>query len=321
VTFGQPGTDRPGDSGAASTGSTGRPPEPVGDRAADAPSGAAGTATTDDAAPAGATASSSRRRRKPRLSFMQELPFLVLAALVLAVVIKAFVVQAFYIPSDSMEQTLHGCTGCHGDRVMVNKLSYDIHGIHRGDVVVFDGKDNYQDQAPVSTVTGNPVQRALHHAADWVGLAPEGTDYIKRVIGLPGDRVMCCDDQGRVLVNGHALDETYVYIDQPGYSMQFKQIVVPKDRVFVMGDHRNDSYDSRVPTVGSIPEKDVIGRAFIRIWPPSRWGWLAQPKTFRDWPKNAATAAASPLALSSALVLGARGAVGTRRRRRARRGR
>jgi signal peptidase I len=247
---------------------------------------------------------------------MQELPFLVLAALVLAIVIKAFVVQAFYIPSDSMERTLHGCPGCHGDRVMVNKLSYDFHGIHRGDIVVFDGKDNYQDQAPATTVTGNPVQRALHHVADWIGLAPEGTDYIKRVIGLPGDKVACCDDQGRVTVNGHPLNEPYVFIDQPGYSMQFHQVTVPKDRVFVMGDHRNDSYDSRVPQVGSIPEKDVIGRAFVRIWPPSRWGWLSQPKTFRDWPKNAAVAGSSPFGLSAALVIGVRSAIGLRRRRR-----
>jgi signal peptidase I len=245
---------------------------------------------------------------------MQELPFLIVAALLLAILIKAFIVQAFYIPSGSMERTLHGCDGCRGDRVMVNKLVYHLHGIRRGDIVVFDGKDNYADRQPVSTGTGgNPVSRGAHKVADWIGLAPEGTDYIKRVIGLPGDRVACCDAQGRVTVNGHALVEPYVYIDQPGYRMTFQQVVVPPGHIFVMGDHRNDSYDSRAQDVGPIPTHDVVGRAFVRIWPPSRWHWLGRPDTFSHWPSHTA-AAATPFALSTALVSGT--AVLRRRRRR-----
>jgi signal peptidase I len=216
-----------------------------------------------------------------------------------------------------MERTLHGCDGCRGDRVMVNKLAYHFHDIRRGDIVVFNGKDNYGVRPTITTTGGNPVSRGLHRIADWVGLAPEGTDYIKRVIGLPGDTVACCDAQGRVTVNGHALVESYVFIDQPGYSMTFKQVVVPKGHVFVMGDHRNDSYDSRAPDVGPIPTDDVIGRAFVTIWPPSRWRWLSRPSTFSNWPAHTA-AAVNPLGLSSALVLGGAGVRRlTRRRRRA----
>ena len=290
MTLGHPGADRPGD----------RPDAPPGDPVeahGNPADGAAVDSVAVDSAAADRAATGTgsspaghhpAHRRKPRLSFMQELPFLVVAALVLAIIIKAFVVQAFYIPSDSMERTLHGCTGCHGDRVMVNKLAYKFHDIHRGDIVVFDGKDNYQDRVTTVPESGNPVRRAIHHVADWIGLAPEGTDYIKRVIGLPGDVVACCDDSGRVTVNGHALVEPYVYIDQPGYSMQFQQVRVPQGRVFVMGDHRNDSYDSRVAQVGSIPTNDVIGRAFVTIWPPSRWRWLSQPETFHNWPTNTA---------------------------------
>jgi signal peptidase I len=253
---------------------------------------------------------------------MQELPFLVVAALVLAIVIKAFVVQAFYIPSGSMERTLHGCEGCHGDRVMVNKLSYDIHGIRRGDIVVFDGKDNYPGRVTVTAnAGGNPVTRALHRVADWIGLAPEGTDYIKRVIGLPGDTVACCTG-GRVTLKPKGssqtkvLDEPYLYVDQPGYDMSFKPVVVPAGHVFVMGDHRNDSYDSRAAQVGSIPEKDIIGRAFVIIWPPSRWRWLGTPSTFHHL--SSAAGGAAPFVASSAVVFGA-WRVRRGRRRRARR--
>jgi signal peptidase I len=108
-----------------------------------------------------------------------------------------------------------------------------------------------------------------------------------------------------VTVNGHALIEPYVFIDQPGYSMTFKQVVVPRGHIFVMGDHRNDSYDSRAPDVGPIPTNDVVGRAFVTIWPPSRWRWLGRPATFKDWPTH--TAAATPLLLSSVIVFGAAG--------------
>jgi signal peptidase I len=248
-----------------------------------------------------------RGRRKPRLSFWQELPILILIAGVLSVIIRTFAVQAFYIPSGSMERTLHGVkTG--GDRVMVNKLSYRFGEIHRGDIVVFDGKDNYSDWRTPAAPT-NVVARVT----TWIGLRPQGTDFIKRVIGLPGDHVVCCDANGRVTVNGHALNETYLYSTGGGDQEKTFDTVVPPKHLWVMGDHRDDSQDSRF--VGPIPENDVIGRAFVIIWPPSRWRGLGTPHTFQDWPKNAA--AASPFLGSVALVTAA-DQLRRRRRRRTR---
>jgi signal peptidase I len=244
-----------------------------------------------------------RHRRGPRLSFWQELPILIVVAVGLAVLIKAFLFQAFFIPSGSMEKTLHGCPGCQGDRVMVNKLVYHLRGIKRGDIIVFDGKDNYPNETTLDTVPSNPVSRVLHDVSSFVGLTPRGTDFIKRVIGLPGDTVQCCDLKGRVEVNGVAIDEPYIYVDpgQVDTSKTFGPVTVPKGRLWVMGDHRNASQDSRLIKVQTVPEKDVIGRAFVTIWPPSRWRWLS-PRSYGGIPAHAAGAA--PMLLSVALVLG-----------------
>jgi signal peptidase I len=279
------------------------------------------SAVPEDGAPEDGVADSTEapatvvkaKEHKPRLSFWQELPILVAVAVGLAVLIKSFLFQAFFIPSGSMEQTLHGCTGCQGDRVMVNKVVYHLRGIHRGDIVVFNGKDNYPDEAPIETVPGNIVSRVFHDVADFVGLTPKGTDYIKRVIGLPGETVQCCDSQGRVEVNGVGLNEPYIYVD-PGMTdtnKTFGPVVVPKGELWVMGDHRNMSQDSRF--VKAVPEKDVIGRAFVVIWPPSRWKFLS-PRSYGGIP--AQVAGASPMLLGSALVLAG---TGLRRRRRRRR--
>ena len=216
-------------------------------------------------------------QRRPRLGFWQELPLLVAIAVAVAVLIKSFLFQAFFIPSGSMEQTLHGCPGCRGDRVLVNKAVYHLRGIRRGDIVVFDGKDNYPDEAPLTVEPTNPVSRGLHDAADFLGLTPTGTDYIKRVIGLPGDVVRCCDEAGNVEVNGVALSEPYRYVD-PGatdLNKAFGPKTVPQGTLWVMGDHRNMSKDSRF--VGFVPEEDVVGRASVIIWPPSRWTLLSPP--------------------------------------------
>jgi signal peptidase I len=242
-----------------------------------------------------------------RLPGWVEFPILVVIAVGLAVLIKTFLLQAFFIPSGSMETTLHGCDGCHGDRILVNKVVYDFRGIHRGDIVVFDGKDNYQDDESPEPVPSNIVSQWLHDVISFVGLSPKGTDYVKRVIGLPGDVVKCCDPQGRVEVNGVALNEPYVFEDD---HHTFGPVTVPAGKLWLMGDHRNSSQDSRY--VGSVPKKDVIGRAFVTIWPPSRWRLLS-PVTYHGVP--AAAAGAAPMALAAAVVV----PVGLLRRRRRRR--
>ncbi|MDX6227490.1 MAG: signal peptidase [Frankiales bacterium] len=269
----------------------------------------------DEPVEAAAPQTTKTHEHKPRLSFWQELPILVAVAVGLAVLIKSFLFQAFFIPSGSMEQTLHGCQGCQGDRVMVNKVVYHLRGIKRGDIVVFNGKDNYPDESPVQAEPSNIVSRALHDVADFVGLTPKGTDYIKRVIGLPGDVVQCCDAQGRVTVNGVGLDEPYIYVD-PGMTdtnKTFAPVTVPKGTLWVMGDHRNMSQDSRFIHPSTVPESDVIGRAFVVIWPPSRWKFLS-PRSYAG--VSAHLAGASPMIFGAAVVLAGTGLRSRRRRRR-----
>ncbi len=225
-----------------------------------------------------------------RRSFWRELPLLVVVALILALLVKAFVIQAFRIPSGSMEDTL-----LVGDRVLVNKIVYDFRGINRGDIVVFNGQGSWDPAA--TPPPGAPVPRFYHDVLRFVGLESDGTDYIKRVIGLPGDRVRCCDADRRITVDGVALNENgYLY---PGSNPSLQQfnIVVPPDRVWVMGDHRADSADSRyhmqAPGSGTIPTDEIVGRAFIVIWPPSQLETLPIPGTFKQAALHAAGAAAT----------------------------
>jgi signal peptidase I len=222
----------------------------------------------------------AEERANDKRSFWRELPLLFAVALVLALLIKAFAIQAFRIPSGSMEDTLRV-----GDRVLVNKMVYDLRGIDRGDIVVFSGQGSWDPPTPPDPGE-NPLARAYHGMLRAVGLETDGTDYIKRVIGLPGDRVACCDAQGRITVNGIALREgSYLY---PGSdpSVQKFSIVVPRGRLWVMGDHRADSADSRYhrqdPGDGTIPVNEVVGRAFVVIWPPSQFQALPIPKTFQQ---------------------------------------
>jgi len=238
---------------------------------------------------------------KPGGSFWRELPVLVIVALGLALVIKAFLVQAFFIPSGSMEKTLHGCPGCSGDRVLVNKLTYRFRDVHRGEIVVFNGVDSWTPEVAVTTPT-NPLQRVLRDAGAAFGVAPPGEeDYIKRVIGIPGDSVACCDSKGHVTVNRVALTEPYVYQDD---HRPFGPAKVPAGRLWVMGDHRGFSADSRLhtgdPGGGTISERHVIGRAFVIVWPPSRIGILPVPKTFSAPALQHAASSAVPAALGLA---------------------
>src|SRR5262245_32455625 len=176
-----------------------------------------------------------KKRKKPG-SFWKELPVLIGVALVLALVIKAFAVQAFYIPSASMENTLKI-----GDRVLVNKIVYHTRDIARGDTVVFSGLDSWDPEVTYSQPS-NPISKVLHAIGGAFGLVPGEKDYIKRVIGIPGDRVRCCDAGGHITVNGVPLQETaYLYPHNKPSGQQFGPITVPPGRLWVMGDHRDVS--------------------------------------------------------------------------------
>ena len=252
-----------------------------------------------------------RGKRRPGMSWWVELPILLVFALVLALLIKSFVVQAFFIPSSSMENTLEI-----GDKVLVNKLVYDFRSIHRGDVVVFNGDGSWD---PVPAQPAPLFSRLWDSVSGLFGTAPGVHDYIKRVIGVPGDHVACCNRQGQVTVNGVPLSEkSYLYPGDAPSEQRFS-IIVPAGRLWVMGDHRSVSWDSRGhmsdPGDGTIPENHVVGRAFVIVAPISRWRILPIPATFQQ-PKltasGTAALAANPalgglqvLRTSGASVLGA----------------
>jgi signal peptidase I len=254
-----------------------------------------------------------------------ELPALVLLAIVIAIVVKTFVVQPFYIPSESMEKTLHGCTGCHGDRILVNKPIYDLRDPHPGDIVVFHAPPGWDAEPPVRPPS-NPILRTVRGFGQLIGfIPPDGQVLVKRVIAIGGQTVKG-DNQGHVMVSNNGpdgtfrtLNEPYVFVD-PGQQSNltaFGPVTVPKGRIWVMGDHRNDSADSRYhcssgqegtaadltcdPTSSTVPVKDVIGKAFVIAWPPSRWRTLGTPSTFKGAALSAAPAV--PSAVSMATVL------------------
>ncbi len=205
---------------------------------------------------------------KRRGSFWRELPILLGVAILVAVLVRAFVLQTFYIPSPSMEHTLNVL-----DRVLVNKLVYDFRDPHRGEIIVF--------KAPTEWQSGT-----------------EGEDFIKRIIGVPGDHIVCCDAQHRLMINGHSIDEPYIYHDADGTQDAAADkdfdITVPKDRLWVMGDHRSASGDSLEHweetgdiTKSTITEDSVVGRAFTVFWPVSRATWLTVPQGFDSVPDPA----------------------------------
>lgn len=232
---------------------------------------------TAHAAPPPVGAETVPDKAKRPSSFWRELPILVVIALGLAFLLKTFLIQAFFIPSGSMETTLQV-----GDRVMVNKLAYRIGDIQRGDVIVFNGVDSWDPEIELAD-TGNVFTRGLQSVAGVFGFASANEkDYIKRVIGLPGDRVVCCDKEDRITVNGVPIDEPYLYEGNKPSNDPF-DVHVPDDRLWVMGDHRSASSDSRAhigdPGGGSIPVDSVVGRAFVIIWPFSDTGFLTRPDT------------------------------------------
>jgi len=204
----------------------------------------------------------------------QELGLLLVVALVLAVVVKAFLVQAFYIPSASMNDTL-----VENDRILVEKPSLWWGSPHRGDVVVFADPGGWLDPAESRPPT-NPVTRAL----EAVGLHPTGGHLVKRVIGVGGDRVTCCDSAGRVSVNGVALHERSYLAPGAAPSTDDFDVRVAPGYLWVMGDNRGDSADSRAhlgdPGGGQVPVDDVVGRAVAVVWPVGHATVLHRPATF-----------------------------------------
>ncbi len=223
------------------------------------------------------TATPPTSASKGKKSYLRELPGIVITALVISVLIKTFLVQAFYIPSGSMENTL-----LVDDRVLVNKLTDKSDEVHRGDVVVFRDPGGWLN-GPSATTGSGPVSW-LRDALVFVGLAPAvgEEDLIKRVIGVGGDKVACCD-QSRVTVNGVPLDEPYLFPDDDPSLEEFA-VTVPKGELWVMGDHRSVSEDSRAhrnqPGKGFVPIDDVVGRAFTIVWPLDRTQLLRRPATF-----------------------------------------
>lgn len=268
-------------------------PNSAGSDAAQVPDGEAAEADEDED-------EEPEEAPRGRWSFLTEMVVLFAVALTIALLIKTFVVQPFYIPSASMENTL-----LVGDKVLVNKLVYHLRPIDRGDIVVFNGEGSWDPPVAQSATHHNVVVRVyddtigalLHSIAGLFGTSPGQTDYIKRVIGVPGDHVKCCNGQGQITVNGVPLSEkSYIF---PGArpSQDPFNVVVPPGRIWVMGDNRAESADSRLHDCrysdpertcypfdrnGTVPENKVIGRAFLIVWPPRRFRVLPIPSTFEQ---------------------------------------
>jgi signal peptidase I len=250
----------------------------------------------------------ARREDARKGSLLRELPVLLLIAFVLALIVKTFFVQAFFIPSGSMEQTLHGCTGCTGDRVLVNKVPYWFGEPEPGDIVVFKGPDTWSPEVAVSQPS-NWLAGALLWLGRTVGVAPPSEDdFVKRVIAVGGQTVQCCDAEGRVTVDGEPLDEPYIFENTPIEGRAFGPVTVPQGRLWVMGDHRSASADSKAHMgdrySGTIGVDDVIGKAAVIVWPIGRFGLLDSP----DIQGNQASAAGSAASLAPYAV-GVAGAV------------
>jgi signal peptidase I len=265
----------------------------------------------------GASVATGRRKpgsgKQSNRPLIRELPLLVVVALIIAVVIKTFVVQAFVIPTGSMQDTLEI-----NDKILVNKLVYHFRPIHAGDIVVFNGAGSWN--AP--TASGPPpnvlarayddtLRKLFDSVAGLFGTPIGQTDYVKRVIGVPGDHVVCCTAQGLITVNGVPLHEqSYLYPgDRPGshpYGIPGHfNVTVPPGYLWVLGDHRGISDDSRGhemdPGNGMIPENMVIGRAFVIVWPTSQWRVLQIPATFDQPGITKASSSAAGMGRSAAL--------------------
>lgn len=233
-----------------------------------------------------------RPRRRPdrgAAGFLRDLVVIVVVAILASFLIKTFLVRSFFIPSESMQNTLQV-----NDRILVNELVPGIIPLQRGDVIVFKDPGGWLDE-PYTAPPSNPIAAA----GDWVlslfGLSTQDTNnhLVKRVIGLPGDRVECCNALGMLSVNGVPVNEPYV-VKEAGSDAVSRitfSVTVPPGDLWVMGDNRPNSEDSRfhtkdgTPTKGFVPVDDVVGRAFVVSWPIAHWSWLTNyPDTFTGVP-------------------------------------
>ena len=242
--------------------------------------------TQDTDAVAGEAPSTGEPRRRHGLGlFLRDILLIFLAALLISFLIKTFLIRSFYIPSESMEDTL-----VRNDRIIVNQLAPGLIPIERGDVVVF--KDPGGWLTPQIEPVQNPIIATIDSVLAVVGLsAPDSNDHlIKRVIGLPGDHVVCCDDFGRLTVNDTPLSEPYTKIPD-GETQATRDdfdVTVPADSLWVMGDNRYQSADSAFhhqtdPGHEYVSYDDVVGRAVLISWPVNRWTWLDDyPAVFGD---------------------------------------
>lgn len=221
---------------------------------------------------------------------VRELVVVLAMALTLSFIVKSFLVQAFFIPSESMQDTL-----LVGDRVVVSKLTPGPFDLERGDIVVFEDPGDWL--SPTPEASRGPVLDGVRDALMFVGLLPDTSEghLIKRVIGLPGDRVQCCGDGGRIMVNGQTIDESlYIKSGSSPSSVDF-DITVPAGSVWVMGDNRDDSSDSRfhdpsgTGSEGGVPVDLVVGKAEATVWPFDRFSRLSNhPEVFADVPQTRA---------------------------------
>ena len=213
----------------------------------------------------------TRAEKNRRIPGWLELVLLLVVAVVLSIVIKTFVLQMFFVPSESMEPLFRT-----DDRILVQKVSYWSGDVQRGDVVVFEDPGGWLGRGAGL----NPVQKGL----SVIGLYPEGGHLVKRVIGVAGDRVQCCDGEGRLSVNGVPLEEdSYLVEDQKPSEQEF-DIKVPTGRLWVMGDNRANSEDSRfhrnLRGGGAIPVDTVVGKVWAVVWPLGRFDLVDRPETF-----------------------------------------
>ncbi len=238
--------------------------------AADAPD------TTDERSVAGPPAEPARDGSRRFARLVVE----VCLAVLLVVVVRSFVVQSFYVPSGSMEPTIQPA-----DRVLVDRL-HGSAGLRRGDVVVFNGTQAW-NAIRSAEPAGGTLGRLLHPVQHSLGIDPQETDYLKRIIGMPGDHVVCCTASGHLTINGAEVTEPYLPSGMRASDITF-DVTVPAGELWLMGDNRPESADSRAhlgdPGGGMVPESDVIGRVTLRYWPLSRWGTMERSTTLSDLP-------------------------------------